>query len=94
MEIIKKINLINGQFNCFEAHEILMDMCNKNINFNKVKNFSSQIRFGEDDEKALEHLAILKENVADISEILDKAKANNRNLKIKSFIEINYEDEA
>lgn len=91
MEIKKKINLINGQFNAFEAREILMDLCNKNINFNKIQNFSSQIRFGEDDEKALERISILKESVVHISEILAAAKASNRNLKIKSVIEIDYE---
>ncbi|WP_203228643.1 hypothetical protein [Flavobacterium sp. LMO8] len=92
METLKKINLINGEFNSFEAREILMDMCNKNINFNKVQNFSSQIRFGEDDEKAIHRIDQLRESVAHISEILEEAKAHNRKLKIKSFIEIDYED--
>ena len=92
METMRKINLINGKFTSFEAREILMDLCNKNINFNKVQNFSSQIRFGEDDENALSRIEVLKESVAHISEILAEAKANNRNLKIKSFIEIDYED--
>lgn len=92
METMKKINLINGEFDSFEAREILMDMCNKNINFNKVQNFSSQIRFGEDDEKALDRIDQLRESVAHISEILEEAKAYNKKLKIQSFIEIAYED--
>lgn len=89
---MKKINLMNGEFNSIEAREILLDMCNKNINFNKVQNFSSQIRFGEDDEKALSRIDQLRESVANISEILEEAKAHNKKLKIKSFIEIEYED--
>lgn len=92
METLKKINLINGEFNSFEAREILLDMCNKNINFNKVQNFSSQIRFGEDDEKALNRIAQLNESVSSIAEILEEAKAHNKKLKIKSFIEIEYEE--
>ena len=92
METLKKINLINGKFDSIEAREILLDMCNKNINFNKVQNFSSQIRFGEDDEKALSRIDQLRESVANISEILEEAKAHNKKLKIKSFIEIEYED--
>lgn len=92
METLKKINLINGEFDSFEAREILMDMCNKNINFNKVQNFSSQIRFGEDDEKALDRVDQLRESVAHISEILEEAKTHNKRLKIKTFIEIEYED--
>ena len=89
---MKKINLMNGEFNSIEAREILLDMCNKNINFNKVQNFSSQIRFGEDDEKALNRINQLKESVSSITEILEEAKAYNKKLKIKSFIEIEYED--
>ncbi|WP_051604462.1 hypothetical protein [Flavobacterium sasangense] len=89
---MKKINLMNGEFNSIEAREILLDMCNKNINFNKVQNFSSQIRFGEDDEKALNRINQLKESVSSITEILEEAKAHNKKLKIKSFIEIEYED--
>jgi hypothetical protein len=69
-----------------------MDLCNKNIHFNKVQNFSSQIRFGEDDEKALYRIVQLKESVLLISEILEEAKSQNKNLKIKSFIEIEYEE--
>ncbi|WP_333809889.1 hypothetical protein [Flavobacterium sp.] len=92
METLKKINLINGEFDSFEAREILLDMCNKNINFNKVQNFSSQIRFGEDDEKALHRIAQLKESVSNITEILEEAKVQNKKLRIKSFIEIEYED--
>lgn len=92
METLKKINLINGEFDSFEAREILLDMCNKNINFNKVQNFSSQIRFGEDDEKALHRIEQLKESVSNITEILEEAKAQNKKLRIKSFIEIEYED--
>lgn len=89
---MKKINLMNGEFNSIEAREILLDMCNKNINFNKVQNFSSQIRFGEDDEKALNRINQLKESVSRITEILEEAKTYNKKLKIKSFIEIEYED--
>ncbi len=92
METLKKINLFNGEFNSFEAREILLDMCNKNIYFNKVQNFSSQVRFGEDDEKALHRISQLRESAESISNILQDAKANNRKLKIKSFIEIEYED--
>ena len=92
METMKKINLMNGEFNSIEAREILLDMCNKNINFNKVQNFSSQIRFGEDDEKALNRINQLKESVSSITEILEEAKTHNKKLKIKSFIEIEYED--
>ena len=75
----KKIKLINGQFSANDAHEILMDLYTKNIQFNNVKNFSSQIRFGNDDQNALKRVEELKENLADISSIISQAKNQNKN---------------
>ena len=71
---------------------ILMDLCNKNLNFNQVQNFSSQIRFGKDDTNALKRMDSLKESKTSICEILNEAQATNKKLIIKSFIEIEYED--
>ncbi len=87
----KKINLINGHFNVNDANEILMDLYIKNIQFNKVKNFSSQIRFGNDDSEAVSRVEELKSNLLVISTIINEAKQQNKNVVINSFIEINYE---
>lgn len=87
----KKINLINGHFNANDANEILMDLYIKNIEFNKVKNFSSQIRFGNDDSEAVSRVEELKSNLLVISTIINEAKQQNKNVVINSFIEINYE---
>jgi hypothetical protein len=87
----KKINLINGHFNANDANEILMDLYIKNIQFNKVKNFSSQIRFGNDDCEAVSRVEELKSNLLVISTIINEAKQQNKNVVINSFIEINYE---
>ena len=89
---MKRINLINGNYNCSEAKEILMDLCNKNLNSNKLQNFSSQIRFGKDDDQALQQIDTLDKSKSDISEIIEDAKQKNKKLIIKSFIEIEYEN--
>ena len=91
METMKKINLINGQFTSFEARELLMDLYTKNINFNKLQNFSAQIRYGNDDDSALERIVFLKESIEQITQILDEAKANNKKVVINSFIDIEIE---
>lgn len=93
METIKKISLINGAYNPNDASELLMDLYNKNINFNKIKNFSSQIRYGVDDEMALDQIQDLKECVMQIKDIVAEAKARNKNVIIKSFLEIEFEDQ-
>jgi hypothetical protein len=91
MEKKKKINLINGQFDAEAANEILMDLYTRNIQFNKVKNFSSQIRFGNEDLNALTRVQQLKENLSTIESIINEAKHLNKNLVINSFVEIKYE---
>jgi hypothetical protein len=88
----KKFNFINGQYNPLEAQEILMDLHHKNINFNKIKNFSSQVRFGEDDTTALSQIELLRQNTEHIASIVKEAKIQNKNLIIHSFIEIEYEE--
>lgn len=89
---MNKINLIDGQFTVNEAKEVLLDYLNKSINHNKIKNFSSQVRFGVDDEKALESIEFLKEQADYLSEILKEAHQNSKMLKINSFVKIEYVD--
>ena len=93
METTKKISLIEGNYSPNEAKEMLLDLYHKNINFNKVKNFSSQIRFGEDDELAVERIENLTKAVNYLTQLLKDAQAENKNLVIKSVIEIAYENE-
>jgi hypothetical protein len=91
METIKKINLINGEFTPSEASELLMDLYNKNINFNKIQNFSSQVRYGVDDENALCRIQELRESVEQIKDVLMEAKEHGKNIVVKSFLEIEFE---
>ncbi len=93
METMKKIDLINGDFTFSEARELLLDMYNKNINFNKIQNFSSQVRFGEDDFNALARIRDLKSSLEQVNEILQEAKESNKRVVIKSFLEIELEDQ-
>jgi hypothetical protein len=93
METTKKINLIEGNYTPSEAKEMLLDLYHKNINFNKVKNFSSQIRFGKDDKMAEENIEKLTKAVNYINQLVKDAQAENKNLVIKSVIEIAYENE-
>lgn len=88
----EKFLFINGQFNPLEAKEILSELYHKNINFNKIKNFSSQIRFGENDPMALNQIEELKNNTEQISNLIEEAKTKNKNLQIHSYIEIKYEE--
>jgi hypothetical protein len=92
MEIQTKINVIEGSYSPNDAKELLLDQCNKNITLHKIKNFSSQIRYGIEDSQALQQIDQLKDNVSIISKIVDYAALENKKLKIHSFIEITYEE--
>ena len=92
METMKKINLIDGHFNSFEAKEILMDLCNKNLNFNQVQNFSSQIRFGKDDTNALKRMDSLKESKNHTPNTPTQPPPTTHPPPTHPFIEIEYED--
>ncbi|MFK7030843.1 hypothetical protein [Flavobacterium oreochromis] len=90
--MIKRINVINDQFTVNEAKEVLLDYISKSIKRNKIENFSSQIRLGINDEKALNRIEHLKAQLDSLSTFLKEAQLNNKTLKIKSFIEIQYVD--
>lgn len=89
---MKVVDLINEDFTPIEAKDILLEMFNKNINFNKIRNFSSQVRYGVDDEEALKRIEVLKHSVESINQILKEARQNGKVLKIRSTIEIDYVD--
>lgn len=89
---MKIVNLINEDFTPIEAKDILLEMFNKNINFNKIRNFSSQVRYGVDDEEALKRIEILKHSVESINQILKEAHQQGKVLKIRSTVEIDYAD--
>lgn len=89
---MKVVNLINEDFTPIEAKDILLEMFNKNINFNKIRNFSSQVRYGVDDEEALKRIEILKNSVESINQILKEAHQQGKVLKIRSTVEIDYAD--
>jgi hypothetical protein len=88
MNKIKKLKLIEGDFSCNEAKEILTSMFNSKINFHNIQNWSSQERFGKDDETAQKKIPLLRNEIKKLEEIISEAKANNKRLVINSEITI------
>jgi len=74
----KKFNIIHGAYPPKEAQELLLDIHHKNINFNKIKNFSSQVKYGENDTLALNQIDILEQNSAAITSIIQDAKTQQK----------------
>lgn len=83
-------SLIEGKFKEDEAKDLLINLFSQKINYHKLKNFSSQVRYGKDDVVSLNRSAILKKNLEKIQILLADAKANNLQLIISSEIKISF----
>jgi hypothetical protein len=92
MNKTEKLTLIEGVFLHDEAKDILMNIFSAKINFHQVKNFSSQERFGIDDETARKRIPALRDEIEKLQEILLEAKLNNKKLEVRSEINISFTD--
>ncbi len=88
MNKIERLNLIEGSFTNEEASEILMNIFLTKINFHEKKNFSSQIRYGIDDETSKKRIPELKMQIEKLLEIVKEAKSKNQKMMITSEINI------
>ncbi|WP_020604161.1 hypothetical protein [Spirosoma spitsbergense] len=93
MNKIEKLNLIEGNFSKEEAREILMSIFSSKINFHRLKNFSSQERYGKQDETAQKRLPELKKEIEKVLQIVSEAKSKNKRLLITSEIVIQLSDD-
>lgn len=67
-------------------------MFSSKINFHTVKNWSTQERYGKDDEIAQIRIPALKMEMEKLQAILLEAKTHNKKLVITSEINIKLED--
>ena len=88
MEVTKKLTLIEGSFTAEEAKEILLNVFSTKINFHEMKNFSSQERFGMEDEIAQMRIPKLKNEIENVLELVSVADLNKNKLVITSEINI------
>lgn len=86
MDTIEKCTLIEGDFNFYEAKEVLNSLFSYKINYHKIKNWSAQERFGIDDDMAQKRIGALRDEMKKIEKIL--AEARHKKLLIHSEIHI------
>lgn len=86
----EKLVLIEGVFSHQEAKEILRNVFSSKIRFHEHKNFSSQERFGKDDEIAKKRIPELKKEMMRLSEIYHQAETQNKYLHISSEVHISF----
>jgi hypothetical protein len=88
MKPTEKLTIIDGSFTYEEAKEILINIFSSKINFHTMKNWSSQERFGKEDEIAQKRIPALRKEIKKLDTILTKAKAKNKKLVVSSEINI------
>ncbi len=86
------LKLIDGQYTPEEAKEMLLETLNSKINFYKIKNLSSEMRFGKPDLEAYEKIRELQEAKGLVNDIIQQALQDNSKLKIESTIHVYLED--
>lgn len=88
MKNTEKLIAIDGIFEHDEAAEVLLNLLKSKINFHKIKNWSSQERFGKDDETAQKRIPELQKEVEKLQVVLGQAQAQNKKLAVRSEINI------
>lgn len=88
MKNTETFTLIDRHFSYDDAEETLLEMFSSKINYHKIKNWSSQERFGKDDEIAQIKIPELKKELEKLQTLLSKAKNNGKEIDITSEIKI------
>ncbi|HCL06651.1 MAG TPA: hypothetical protein DHW64_12150 [Chitinophagaceae bacterium] len=88
MNTTEKVTLINGVFTPDEAKEVLLTLLNHKINFHRMRNFSSEERFGKPDPVSAKRLPALYESREQVLSILNDATTSGYKLEIESLVSI------
>ena len=70
-----------------------MNIFSAKINFHRLRDFSSQERFGKQDETAQKRIPELKKEVEKVWQVVSEAKSKNKRLVITSGIDIYLSDD-
>ena len=84
------LKLIDGEFSCNDAKEILMNIFANKIQYHEKKNLHSIITTGKSDDNSQLRIDQLKQNVEELNQIIEEAQSNYFTIKLKSDIEIQF----
>lgn len=87
---MQKLKLIDGKFSPTEFKEILLNLFLKKIEFHKINNFSSQIRYGMDNTTAVEKMTELNQSIEKMIKLFEEAKEKDLKLIVFSEIQIEF----
>jgi hypothetical protein len=82
--------LVDGDYNIQQSNNILFDLINSKINFHNTEIFKNKEKYGEDSPHSKKRVAELKAVMETLTKVLEIADDKDKNLRIKSTIEIEY----
>lgn len=88
MKNCQNLKLTECFFSEDEAKEILISFFNSIINFHNIKNWSSNERYGKQDEISQKRIFELRKEVVKLQVILTEAKLQNKKIVVSSHIDI------
>jgi hypothetical protein len=91
MKTIENYQFISNKYNTEEAKEVLKTLYKAIINYHKIENLSSQVKYDVENEKALIAIKNLGEELNELEQTIQVAKLIDKQIVIKSKIEVYYE---
>ncbi|EMR01763.1 hypothetical protein [Cesiribacter andamanensis] len=83
---MKTINLLSGQYTPAEASDLVLQMLNHTINYYKIKNWSSQVRFNEPDAESMQRLKELQQAKQQLEVGIRQAQEQGQLLTLQSTL--------
>jgi hypothetical protein len=93
MKTTEKLSLVDSNFSNDEAIEFISKMINSKINYHNIKNWSSQERYGKDDEIAQKRIPELRQHMENLRAFLSDNQNRNKRFLISSEINITLLDD-
>lgn len=92
MDLPNNLTLIDGTFPPEDAKEILVKMFSSKISFHELKNFSTIVSLGKEDEFAAKRIPQLKESISDINDFFENVDLSGKKVKIFARVEVEIQD--
>ncbi|MFD2515914.1 hypothetical protein ACFSRY_18730 [Pontibacter locisalis] len=91
---MKILNLISGKYTPSEANEVLLKLVDIKINFHKIKNLKSQVKYEMPDAGSDARIKELMEIRAQIVSLIQEAVESNSDVEVESVLNIAIEGES
>lgn len=90
MNSVDNQTFISGTYEVQQANELIKTIYKAIINYHKIENLSSQVRYNMDNEESKNSINIITNEIKELEHTIRIAKLMDKKVQIKSFIEISY----